>query len=260
MAKATEYVPYTGEIVTRAQAKAEGLPRYFTGKPCPHGHVVERTTANGSCRLCSNRMSSTTVRNNPDKYNALGRAWKERNKDKVAAYELTYRLRDPERVRQSKLRWARENGEYRRAYYLANTEAIKQRVRDWIANNPERARAKAIEWRTINADKKKKNDREWAINNPVLVRANKRNYRARKRTAEGSHTADEILALFSKQRGKCAYCRKPLTKGYHADHIVALAEGGSNWISNIQLTCPRCNHSKNRTDPLIFAQRIGLLL
>src|SRR3954464_6823164 len=29
------------QIVTRTEAKAAGLPRYFTGKPCKYGHVAE---------------------------------------------------------------------------------------------------------------------------------------------------------------------------------------------------------------------------
>jgi 5-methylcytosine-specific restriction endonuclease McrA len=39
-------------IVTRAEAKAAALKRYFTGKPCKHGHVAERVTINGSCSEC----------------------------------------------------------------------------------------------------------------------------------------------------------------------------------------------------------------
>ncbi len=52
MTKATAYVPHDGPIVTRAEAKAVGLKRYFTGKPCPKGHVAERYTDKGSCLAC----------------------------------------------------------------------------------------------------------------------------------------------------------------------------------------------------------------
>jgi hypothetical protein len=40
------------EIITRAEAKARGLRRYFTGEPCHNGHVTERLTSNGLCRAC----------------------------------------------------------------------------------------------------------------------------------------------------------------------------------------------------------------
>ena len=40
------------EIVSRAEAKERGLTRYYTGKPCPHGHDSERRVANSACNEC----------------------------------------------------------------------------------------------------------------------------------------------------------------------------------------------------------------
>lgn len=40
------------KLVTRAEAKAQGLPRYFTGKQCVHGHLSERRAA-GTCIICA---------------------------------------------------------------------------------------------------------------------------------------------------------------------------------------------------------------
>jgi hypothetical protein len=37
------------EIVSRKDAVSLRLIRYFTGKPCKHGHVAERRTDTGSC-------------------------------------------------------------------------------------------------------------------------------------------------------------------------------------------------------------------
>lgn len=39
------------EIITRRTAKGRGLARYYTGKPCKHGHVVERAI-DGHCIEC----------------------------------------------------------------------------------------------------------------------------------------------------------------------------------------------------------------
>jgi len=38
--------------MTRAEAKAAGLTRYFTGRPCRRGHVAERDI-DGNCVECS---------------------------------------------------------------------------------------------------------------------------------------------------------------------------------------------------------------
>ena len=40
------------QIISRAEAKAKGLKRYFTGKPCKHGHVAPRRVFNATCVEC----------------------------------------------------------------------------------------------------------------------------------------------------------------------------------------------------------------
>lgn len=40
------------EIITRKDALARGLTRYFTGKPCERGHVVERLASASNCTEC----------------------------------------------------------------------------------------------------------------------------------------------------------------------------------------------------------------
>jgi hypothetical protein len=37
----------------KAIARAQGLARYFTGLPCPHGHLSERRTIDGNCVECT---------------------------------------------------------------------------------------------------------------------------------------------------------------------------------------------------------------
>ena len=37
----------------KAQAKKEGKVRYFTGKPCANGHIVERNNHTGRCVECN---------------------------------------------------------------------------------------------------------------------------------------------------------------------------------------------------------------
>jgi hypothetical protein len=40
------------KIISWKEAKALGLKRYFTGKPCKHGHICERTVINRHCKEC----------------------------------------------------------------------------------------------------------------------------------------------------------------------------------------------------------------
>lgn len=43
------------EIISCKDAKAKGLTRYFTGKPCKRGHVAERYTRTSNCLQCDNQ-------------------------------------------------------------------------------------------------------------------------------------------------------------------------------------------------------------
>ena len=49
-------------LSSRKQAALEGKTRYFTGKPCNHGHVVERYTSIGTCVECT-RLHAKKQRN-----------------------------------------------------------------------------------------------------------------------------------------------------------------------------------------------------
>lgn len=57
-------------------------------------------------------------------------------------------------------------------------------------------------------------------------------------------------AVFHRDKGRCVLCTTDLTKIYskltatHFDHIVPLASGGLNCVTNLQLCCDGCNLSK----------------
>lgn len=58
-----------------------------------------------------------------------------------------------------------------------------------------------------------------------------------------------VDAVVSRDRGLCARCGVSITGELraprHIDHIVALANGGTNDLSNLQLLCDSCNLSKS---------------
>lgn len=86
------------------------------------------------------------------------------------------------------------------------------------------------------------------------------NYRARRRAAAGSFTAAQIDALYLAQRGRCACCRVKLNGVFHRDHRVALANGGTNDIGNIELLCGPCNLRKGAKDEIAWANENRRLL
>lgn len=57
-------------------------------------------------------------------------------------------------------------------------------------------------------------------------------------------------AVFHRDKGRCVLCRTDLTwlfsqqEEIHYDHITPLANGGMNCVTNLQLTCSKCNLGK----------------
>jgi hypothetical protein len=88
------------DCISRKAAKAAGLKRYMTGKPCPQGHVCERLTG---CRVCVRCMRSNVDRwmeRNPQAHRQRMAEWRKLNIEKC-------RLRDALRYQvKSRKQWA----------------------------------------------------------------------------------------------------------------------------------------------------------
>ena len=68
--------------------------------------------------------------------------------------------------------------------------------------------------------------------NELLVK--KRNYAS----------VEDVVKLLERQKDKCNCCGDVLTKRREVDHILPLAEGGSNELDNLQLLCLECHSTK----------------
>jgi hypothetical protein len=106
----------------------------------------------------------------------------------------------------------------------------KIKVDRWLKENPERARQIAV------------------------ARAARR--RARIKEVGGSFTADDIVRMRSAQKDTCWWCDSGLGGEGHVDHRWPVAKDGTNDPSNLVLSCPPCNWTKNDKTPWEFAGRL----
>jgi 5-methylcytosine-specific restriction endonuclease McrA len=175
------------------------------------------------------------------------------NKDKQKKDGLNPRCKECSRS------WNKKNkervSEYNKLYYEKNIEYQLSRAEKYREENRELLIEKKKKWNLKNKDKSYK----YRKDRSEIYAAHARNRRARIMNNGGTHTAKDIEAIMNKQCGCCAFCKSKLKK-YHVDHIYPLAKGGSNAPENLQVLCPKCNMSKNDSDPIEYAQKNGFLL
>ena len=92
--------------------------------------------------------------------------------------------------------------------------------------------------------------------NPDRVRSWANNRRARMAGAGGSYTSRDVRAQYARQRGRCYWCGAKVGDTYHIDHVIPLSRGGGNDPSNLVISCPHCNTSKQSKMPHEFGYRL----
>lgn len=95
-------------IISRADAKAQGLTYYFTGKPCKRGHIAERFLCNSTCVECSLEQSGKWAAENLDRKRENGRKRYAASPEKHRERSRRYRAKNPEKVR---IRYAAKTAE-----------------------------------------------------------------------------------------------------------------------------------------------------
>ena len=187
------------EIVSRQYAIANGLGKYFTGKPCRKGHVAERWVA-GACTQCVSDRKKELY---------------QENRDAVLAYMKTqgaiYRQNNPEKRLENSYRWREANKarvrEQERARRIANPEPFRAAVKKHYYANLEKERERAKAWREEN---------KGLINFYTAKRKVARLQRTPAWLSEDDHwmieQAYELAALRSKMFGF----------PWHVDHVIPL--------------------------------------
>lgn len=117
------------EHLSRKEARARGLARYYDGRVCPNGHRSERYVHNGACTTCEKERH---------------RKW--RWKAAKEGYFKVKRSMYPERYKASERRWRAKNPEYGKdpASRARRNAACRAAYKTNFWKNAAKMRAKAM--------------------------------------------------------------------------------------------------------------------
>lgn len=123
------------EVITRKEANNKQLKKYFTGKPCKHGHIDERRVVDKKCCTCVSLRDKKYLEN---------------NREAIAQRKKKHYIKNKKRINDNCKKWYVENREkkreynkkYSKKYYKENRERIRANLDEWVRQHPEYKRAK----------------------------------------------------------------------------------------------------------------------
>lgn len=127
------------QIISRAQAMADGLAFYFTGNPCKHGHLSQRRVTNSDCIECSAIRSREHAKANPDMRRKWDAKYEKKNPDMRKQISRRYYANNKEKMVERSRAYYAENLNKIRQYYEANKDkffAHSRTRRSRVANAP----------------------------------------------------------------------------------------------------------------------------
>lgn len=73
-------------------------------------------------------------------------------------------------------------------------------------------------------------------------------------------TALDLMKIWHKQKGRCAYTGKRLDRSAQLDHVLPKALGGADELSNLQWVCPEVNYAKRDLTHEQFLELCALVI
>jgi len=228
------------DIITRQEAKERGLTRYFTGKPCPHGHVCEHLVSNWVCVKC---------------LRARTRKWEKDNPEKKLEEAARYRKTNPEKVAESNRKWQKANPgkvcKYKHKWLKNNRETYREIVRNWNKRNHDRVYETNKTWRKANLARVRELERRRSKANPHKIRAKAKRRHAIKLKAMPSWLTAEHKQQIADIYEQAVLCEQLTGVKHHVDHEIPLRGKNVRGLHvpwNLQVLEARENLSKgNRT-------------
>jgi hypothetical protein len=97
------------EVISREDAKARGLKRYYTGVPCSHGHDAERLVVSYDCCTCLSDRKSAQRKKNPERDQNRSKRYYYLNREDRIEYAAKRIAENPQANREKVRKWKKEN-------------------------------------------------------------------------------------------------------------------------------------------------------
>ena len=123
-------------LVSYKEAIKQGLPKYFTGKPCKHGHIVERRVSGRCCILCASKVAVAWAKVNPEKAKAIRAKWNASNKERETERVKKWRKNNPDTHKRMVKEWREKNAVSYKSYMnqcaIERKHALGKRTPSWL--------------------------------------------------------------------------------------------------------------------------------
>lgn len=207
------------EKISRKEALALGLKRYFTGVECSSGHIAERFCSSYACVVCARSLGDRWAKSNPEAIKSICKKTYIKNAEKKREYSKKWKLNNPEMVKLTSQKYRDNNRgkikEYDARKWAKNSKELYAKNRVWRYANPEVARSYDV------------------------VRE--------RRKSKKSPVADEEFSKFVFKEAASAAVRREKMYGFkwQVDHMIPLSKGGFHSWENIQVIPERLNRMKH---------------
>ena len=132
------------DLISRQEAREQGLTRYLTGLACKRGHISERLVSTGNCCACNTkhgqqaevkeRKAATTAAwhaANKERRSATNAAHYRANKERKAATNAAWQAANKKQTAATAAAYAKENPAVRAAINAQRRAAKLQRTPKW---------------------------------------------------------------------------------------------------------------------------------
>lgn len=193
--------PPAPTIISAEQARRLGLHRYFTGVPCKHGHLAERTIARSQCMACKSVSDRARYAADPEPAKARAKARHSACAEAIRSYN--------------------------RSRYLADPDAVAARRDKWRADNPERMREKGRQYAANRKARLLGAEGSYTAEDVARIFAAQKGKCAYCRRRLNQYDVDHIIALAAggsnHPRNLQILC-PPCNRSKHTKHPIAFAQ------------------------------------